>query len=103
MPIFSNKHPEFRRPVVGPRRSTWPYRFAELFFGALAKATMVVALVTVIALEFLSGGSGMGASLSDLPATRRGWRNLFLVVFLIFIVIAGGIYLFNLVERHPRP
>ncbi|WP_152036635.1 hypothetical protein [Burkholderia pyrrocinia] len=91
--MFSKKNPEFRRPTVGPRRSAWPYRFSELFFGALAKATMVFALLAVIALEVLSGGAG--ASASDLPSTRKGWRNLFLVIFLIFVVVAVGIYLFS--------
>lgn len=101
--MFSNKHPEFRRPPVGPRRSAWPYRFAELFFGMLAKTTVAIAVLLLIALELLSGGSGTGGSLSDLPATRRGWRNLLLAVFAIAVVIAFGIYLLDLTARHPRP
>ncbi|MFL9875445.1 hypothetical protein [Paraburkholderia megapolitana] len=90
--MFSNKHPEFRRPTVGPRRSTWPYRFAELFFGAIAKATMVIAVVFVAALALLSGETG---GVTDLPTTRKGWRNLLLFVLTIFVVIACGIYFFS--------
>lgn len=29
-PILSTKHRQFRRPMVGPRRSTWPHRRAVL-------------------------------------------------------------------------
>ncbi|MGU7776363.1 hypothetical protein ACV229_40215 [Burkholderia sp. MR1-5-21] len=101
-PMFSNKHPEFRRPAVGPRRSTWPYRFAELFFGTLAKATMVVALLLYIAVELFSAGTGAGTSISNLPTTRRGWRYLFLVLLLIFMLIVGYIYLFSPAWRHFR-
>jgi hypothetical protein len=93
--MFSNKSPEFRRPRVGPHRSAWLARFLELFFGAVAKLTMVVALLVFIAIELLSGGTGAGASLCDLPTTRKGRRNLFAIVVLIFIGIVGGIYLFK--------
>ncbi|AOR70778.1 hypothetical protein BBJ41_25015 [Burkholderia stabilis] len=89
--MFSKKNPEFRRPTVGPRRSTWPYRFLELFFGTLAKATMAVVFLALVALEVLSGGAGA----TDLPSTRKGWRNLLLVILLMFVVVAAGIYLFS--------
>ncbi|MGF6640592.1 hypothetical protein [Paraburkholderia sp. MM6662-R1] len=93
-------HPEFRRPPVGPRRSAWPYRFAELFFGTIAKATMVIAVLLLAVLEIFSGGAG--GSLSDLPTTRRGWRNLLLVMLTILIVVALGIYFFAPKASHPH-
>jgi hypothetical protein len=99
--MFSNKYSEFRRPSVGSRRSTWLSRFAELLFGAIAKGTVVIAALPLIALEVLSGG--MGASLSDLPATRRGWRNLFVAVLVILMIIVGGIYLFDPAQHQSRP
>lgn len=86
--MFSRKHPEFRRPTVGPRRSTWLSHFAELFFGMLAKATMVIAALVVLALVLLSGG----AALSELPTTRRGWRNLLLVLLVILMAVAIGMH-----------
>jgi hypothetical protein len=97
--MFSKKTPEFRRPSVGPQRSTWLSRFAERFFGAIAKGTVAIAVLSFFILEFFIVGMGHGASLIDLPATRRGWRNLFIVVLVIFIVVAGGIYLFDAVAR----
>jgi uncharacterized BrkB/YihY/UPF0761 family membrane protein len=95
-------HPEFRRPPVGPHRSTWPYRFAELFFATIAKATMVIAVLLLVALEFFSGGMGTGGGLSDLPTTGRGWRNLLLVMLTILVVVALGIYFFAPTVSHPH-
>ncbi|MGF6733106.1 hypothetical protein OKW50_005251 [Paraburkholderia youngii] len=92
--------PEFRRPPVGPRRSTWPYRFAELFFGTIAKATMVIAVLLLVALEIFSGGTGGG--IGDFPTTRRGWRNLLLVMLTILIVVALGIYFFPPMASRPH-
>lgn len=87
--MLSTKHREFRRPMVRPRRSTWPHRIAELCFGTLAKATMVIAALVVVALAALEGG----VFFSDLPTTRRGWRNLFLIILVAVMIIAIGIYL----------
>lgn len=50
---------------------------------------MVVAVLVFFALEALCGGT----SLNDLPTTRKGWRNLFIVVLVLLIVIATGVYL----------
>jgi hypothetical protein len=93
-------HPEFRRPPVGPRGSTWSYRVAELFFGTIAKATMIIAVLLLAALELLSGGTGGG--LSDLPTTSRGWRNLLLVMLTILTVVALGICFFAPTASHPH-
>jgi hypothetical protein len=93
-------HPEFRRPPIGARGSTWPHRFAELFFGAIAKATMVIAVLFLVALAFLSGDTGGGVG--DIPTTRRGWRNLLLVMLTILIVVALGIYFFSPTAGHPH-
>ena len=96
--MFSKENPEFRRPLVGPRRSAWPYRFAELFFGTIAKATMVIAVVLLVVLNLLSGGAGM-----DLPTTGKGWRNLLMLILAILIIVAIGIYFFSPMMSHPRP
>lgn len=93
-------HREFRRPPVEPRRSTWPYRFAEMFFGTIAKATMVIAVLLLVALELFSVGTG--GDIGDLPTTRRGWRNLLLVMLTILIVAALGIYFFAPTASHPH-
>lgn len=96
--MFSKENPEFRRPPVGPRRSAWPYRFAELFFGTIAKATMVIAVVLFVVFNLLSGGTG-----TDLPTTGKGWRNLFIFILVILIVVAIGIYFFSPMMSHLRP
>jgi membrane-associated protease RseP (regulator of RpoE activity) len=96
--MFSKENPEFRRPPVGPRRSAWPYRFAELFFGTIAKATMIIALVVFVVLNLLSGGTS-----TDLPTTGKGWRNFLIFILAILIVVAVAIYFLSPTMSHPRP
>jgi hypothetical protein len=58
----------------------------------LAKATMVIAALVALSLVLLSGGT----ALNELPTTRRGWRNLLLVILAILIAIAIGIHVVRL-------
>jgi ABC-type nitrate/sulfonate/bicarbonate transport system permease component len=64
---------------------------------------MAIAVLALIVLEVLSGSMGAGANLIDLPATRRGWRNLIVVVLVMITVMAVGIYLFDPAGRQSRP
>ncbi len=60
-------------------------RHAEIFFGGLAKGTMVVVGVVAVVLGVLGGG------LTDLPTTRKEW-GYFLAIVLIAVV---GLILFT--------
>ncbi|MGF6840321.1 hypothetical protein QF001_004188 [Paraburkholderia youngii] len=61
---------------------------------------MVIAVLLLVALEIFSGGTGGG--IGDLPTTRRGWRNLLLVMLTILIVVALGIYFFSPTASRPH-
>lgn len=53
-------------------------------FGGLAKSTLWVVGIAAFVLAVLSGGQG----LTDLATTRRGWRNLILIV----LAVLAGVY-----------
>ncbi|MFL9861527.1 hypothetical protein PQR72_38330 [Paraburkholderia madseniana] len=101
--MFSNKNPEFRRPTVGPRRSGSPYRLAELFFALVAKATMAIGVLVVVILAILGLATGSVDGFTDIPTTRKGWRNLLLVILALAIVVALGVYFFVPKMHHPHP
>lgn len=100
--MFSNKNPEFRRPAVGPYRSGSPYRLAELFFVLIAKATMALAVLIAVILAILGLATGSADGFNDLPTTRKGWRNLLLVILALAIVVALGVYYFSPKIYHPH-
>ncbi|HFT8008396.1 TPA: hypothetical protein ACU9T0_000419 [Burkholderia cenocepacia] len=79
--------PDLRRPVAGPyRQSRWAAGL-EAAFGWVAKGTLVLAGLAMVALAALTGDVG---ALTDLPTTRKGWLYLLLIlvvtVALIFAV-----------------
>ncbi|CAI8695741.1 MULTISPECIES: hypothetical protein [Burkholderia] len=79
--------PDLRRPVAGPyRQSRWA-AVLDAAFGWVAKGTMVLAGLAMVALMALTGDLG---GLTDLPTTRKGWLYLLLIlvvaVALIFAV-----------------
>ncbi len=79
--------PDLRRPVAGPyRQSRWAAGL-EAAFGWVAKGTLVLAGLVMVALAALTGEVG---ALTDLPTTRKGWLYLLLIlvvtVALIFAV-----------------
>ncbi|MQQ99815.1 hypothetical protein [Glaciimonas soli] len=70
--------------------SRWT-RFAEIFFGGVAKATMVVVAVAVVILALLSGDlSGIGA-----PTSRKDFY-IFLLIVLLMLLVAGLVAYFHL-------
>ncbi|MBN3833888.1 hypothetical protein [Burkholderia sp. Ac-20344] len=79
--------PDLRRPVAGPyRQSRWA-AVLEVAFGWVAKGTMVLVGLGMVALAALTGDV---SALADLPTTKKGWLTLLLVmigvVALIFAV-----------------
>ncbi|AWV03622.1 hypothetical protein DM992_30905 [Burkholderia sp. JP2-270] len=80
--------PDLRRPVAGPyRQSRWA-AVLEAAFGWVAKGTMVLAGLAMVAVMALTGDLG---GLTDLlPTTRKDWLYLLLIlvvaVALIFAV-----------------
>ncbi|WP_408625576.1 hypothetical protein [Burkholderia cenocepacia] len=69
--------PDLRRPVAGPyRQSRWAAGL-EAAFGWVAKGTLVLAGLAMVALAALTGDVG---ALTDLPTTRKGWLYLLLIL-----------------------
>ena len=64
-----------------PGRTPKIAKLAELLFGGLAKATIVVAGIVAVMLAVLGGGDG----LTDLPATRKQWCYVFLFILAVVI------------------
>ncbi|MGE8575589.1 MAG: hypothetical protein ACN6QT_10865 [Burkholderia contaminans] len=56
----------------------------EVAFGWVAKGTMVLVGLGMIALAALTGDVG---ALADLPTTKKGWLTLLLVVFALVVLI----------------
>lgn len=50
---------------------------------------MIVAVLLVVAFELFSVASGAGGGFTEIGLTRRGWRNLFLVLCVIVVAIAA--------------
>ncbi|MBR8068421.1 hypothetical protein SAMN05443026_5857 [Burkholderia orbicola] len=86
--------PDLRRPVAGPyRQSRWAARL-EAAFGWVAKGTLVLAGLAMVALAALTGDV---SALADLPSTRKGW------LYLLLILIAAVALLFALHHYWVRP
>ncbi|NTZ84630.1 hypothetical protein FCJ61_16895 [Burkholderia metallica] len=76
--------PDLRRPVAGPyRQSRWAAGL-EVAFGWVAKGTLVLAGLAMVALAALTGDVG---GLTDLPSTRKGWLYLLLIVVVAVALI----------------
>ncbi|HEF5874442.1 TPA: hypothetical protein SAY52_006840 [Burkholderia cenocepacia] len=76
--------PDLRRPVAGPyRQSRWAAAL-ETAFGWVAKGTLVLAGLAMVALAALTGDVG---ALTDLPSTRRGWLHLLLILVVAVVLI----------------
>ncbi|OXI84675.1 hypothetical protein CFB40_27090 [Burkholderia sp. AU31652] len=76
--------PDLRRPVTGPyRQSRWAGAL-EVAFGWVAKGTMVLVGLGMVALAALTGDV---SALVDLPTTKRGWFYLLLVVIGVVALI----------------
>ncbi|KVD47157.1 hypothetical protein WS89_08270 [Burkholderia sp. MSMB1072] len=76
--------PDLRRPVAGPyRQSRWAVGL-EAAFGWLAKGTLALAGLAVVALAALTGDVG---ALTDLPSTRKGWLYLLLIIVVAVALI----------------
>ncbi|EKS9798583.1 MULTISPECIES: hypothetical protein [Burkholderia] len=76
--------PDLRRPVTGPyRQSRWAGAL-ETAFGWVAKGTMVLVGLGMVALAALTGDV---SALADLPTTKKGWLYLLLVVIGVVALI----------------
>lgn len=69
-------------------------KFAEVLFGGLAKGTMALAAIIVVVLAVLSGNFD---GLNNLPATRKGWSYVLLLIVVVFI----GVIAFHKWKDHP--
>ncbi|WP_175779861.1 hypothetical protein [Burkholderia cenocepacia] len=86
--------PDLRRPVGGPyRQSRWAAGL-EAGFGWVAKGTLVLAGLAMVALAALTGDV---SALADLPSTRKGW------LYLLLILIAAVALIFALHHYWVRP
>ncbi|OXJ09462.1 hypothetical protein [Burkholderia sp. HI2500] len=76
--------PDLRRPVTGLyRQSRWAGAL-EVAFGWVAKGTMVLVGLGMVALAALTGDV---SALVDLPTTKKGWFYLLLVVIGVVALI----------------
>jgi hypothetical protein len=75
-----------------PNRTPKAARFAEVFFGGLAKGTMVVVGIAAVVLGVLGGG------LTDLPTTRKEWGYLLLIILVTIIGFVSFIGLRHLLK-----
>ncbi|WP_333994828.1 hypothetical protein [Burkholderia orbicola] len=91
--------PDLRRPVAGPyRQSRWAAGL-EAAFGWVAKGTLVLAGLAMVALAALTGDVG---ALTDLPTTRKGWLYL-LLALVIAVALIFAIYHYWLRPTGMRP
>lgn len=91
--------PDLRRPVAGPyRQSRWS-AVLEAAFGWVAKGTMVLAGLGMVAMMALTGDLG---ALTDLPTTRKGWLYLLLAV-VVAVVLVFAVHHYWLRPAGVRP
>ncbi|UXU91421.1 hypothetical protein [Burkholderia sp. S-53] len=91
--------PDLRRPVAGPyRQSRWS-AVLEAVFGWVAKGTMVLAGLGMVAMMALTGDLG---ALADLPTTRKGWLYLLLAV-VVAVVLVFAVHHYWLRPAGVRP
>ncbi|WP_226201540.1 hypothetical protein [Burkholderia sp. AU30280] len=87
-------NPDLRRPVTGPyRQSRWAGAL-EVAFGWVAKGTMVLAGLAMVALMALTGDVSAPA---DLPTTKKGW------LYLLLAMIGAVALIFAVHHYWPRP
>ncbi|RQR64755.1 hypothetical protein DIE18_06130 [Burkholderia sp. Bp9125] len=88
---MNERQPDLRRPVTGPyRQSRWAAAW-ECVFGLVAKGTMVLAVLIMVAISILTGDAG-GTGPLPLPTTRKGWWRLLLVLTLAIAIVAATLY-----------
>ncbi|QVN21344.1 hypothetical protein [Burkholderia pyrrocinia] len=91
--------PDLRRPISGPyRQSRWA-AVLEVAFGWVAKGTMVLAGLAVVAMMGLTGDLG---GLSDLPTTRKGWLYL-LLILVVAVALVFAVHHYWLRPTGARP
>ncbi|RQS85773.1 hypothetical protein [Burkholderia seminalis] len=91
--------PDLRRPVAGPyRQSRWAAGL-EAVFGWVAKGTLVLAGLAMVALMALTGDVG---AVTDLPSTRRGWLSL-LLILVVALALIFTVYHYWLHPAGARP
>lgn len=81
--------PNLRDPIKSPFRQTWLRRFVEIFFAGIAKATLGIAILIVLALAVLSGEAGGGGAF---PTERRARFRAFLTLVVIAAILIGSVY-----------
>ncbi|MGF6998478.1 hypothetical protein [Paraburkholderia sp. GAS32] len=74
-----------------------------MFFVLVAKATMVIGVLVLVILAILGLATGSVDGSTDIPTTRKGWRNLLLVILALAIIVALGVYFFVPRMHHPHP
>ncbi|WP_069706367.1 hypothetical protein [Burkholderia seminalis] len=91
--------PDLRRPVAGPyRQSRWAAGL-EAAFGWVAKGTLVLAGLAMVALMALAGDVG---AVTDLPSTRKGWLYL-LLILVVALALIFTVYHYWLHPAGARP
>ncbi|QTO20659.1 hypothetical protein [Burkholderia seminalis] len=91
--------PDLRRPVAGPyRQSRWAAGL-EAAFGWVAKGTLVLAGLAMVALMALTGDVG---AVTDLPSTRKGWLYL-LLILVVALALIFTVYHYWLHPAGARP
>ncbi|MDN7427497.1 hypothetical protein CFB89_24500 [Burkholderia sp. AU16741] len=91
--------PDLRRPVAGPYRQWRWVAGLEAGFGWVAKGTLVLAGLAMVALAALTGDVG---ALTDLPATRKGWLYL-LLALVAAVALTFAVYYYWLRPTDIRP
>ena len=91
--------PDLRRPVAGPyRQSRWAAALVAAF-GWVAKGTMVLAGLGMVAMMALTGALG---ALADLPMTRKGWLYL-LLALVVAVALVFAVHHYWLRPAGMRP
>ncbi|KWO25396.1 hypothetical protein DF118_14870 [Burkholderia stagnalis] len=88
---MNDRQPDLRRPVTGPyRQSRWAAAL-EYVFGLVAKGTMVLAVLIMVAISIITGDAG-GIGSMPWPRTRKGRWRLLLVPALSVAIVAATLY-----------
>lgn len=64
---------------------------------------MVIGVLVLVILAILGLATGSVDGSTDIPTTRKGWRNLLLVILALAIIVALGVYFFVPRMHHPHP
>ncbi|MBN3817138.1 hypothetical protein G3N57_11200 [Paraburkholderia sp. Se-20369] len=88
---MSDRQPDLRRPVAGPYRQPRWVAALESVFGFVAKGTMALAVLVLVAIAFFTGDAWEAGS-PPLPTTRKGWWRLLMVLALLIAIVAAALY-----------